>query len=357
MKMLNVVLMSSFLLLTGCATSSRTVPFLAEQSYTTLNRYDGSPMLSVMGASNGWGIYSSNLKNNAVNATLPTYDGSGNMVGSMGIRIGVDYIRELNSFLANIRHTYFYYDLLVNQNYEQQAAFIEMTEHHRDAPIQMAIVEPVEFRGLHCIAKLTSQASTPRMGGYMLDKNINCPIVVDNRLGNFGFTLTISNWHAKLDDLKVHYGDDYLRFAFDNLETMLQPVLSSLEFHVGFSQNPDEMMDYGFPPLPEGMTYTGFYLEVIPAQFKNLSLPFITPRARVLTQEDVIKIKSTGLTLPMARQWQDFFERTRDAKEAQLREPGSLTRTEEGVQMRLKDGPYESMARLFQEVIERWDGI
>lgn len=353
MKILNIALVGSFLLLAGCATSSNSVPFLGAQSYTTLSQ-EGLPLLSVKGAGEGWIIYSSSLELGFINAHRHAFDGDGNQYGSVSLHVRIAGTEDPNQ-----SQVFFSYDFLLNKNYVQRAEYIKSTRFNektrREVGYREIIVEPVQFRNLQCMEQLTARGATSRMGGYGLQKNLGCPIVINNHLGNLGFTITINHWRATLEDLQAYYGEDYLRIVFRDLEEMLKPTLESLEFHVDFSQNPDDLKGYNFPPLPEDMTYTDFYLGVIPEQFHLLSPPYVLPWNRVLTQEDVVKMKSKGLTVPMARQWKAFFERAREAKETQLRESPTRKITEEGIQIELQREV--DMVRLFAEVIEMWDEV
>lgn len=344
------------LIVTGCTTPPKTAPFLDQHTYTTLDG-TGSPLLSVNGVSEDWIIYTSHLETGSITSSWSTVDDNGSPSGSVGFRAGLG---ELNNPMSNIRRSYFSYDLLVNQNYEQQAKFIKATQYHevarREVGYRDVILESVQFRDLQCMLRLSARRSTPNMG-YILEKSISCPVVIDNKMGSFGFTLTITNWRATLEDLQEKYGDDYLRLVLGEVGEIIESTIESLVFHVDVSQSPDSLMDFDFPPVPEGMTHTDFYLEIIPKQFHRLSLPYVERRERVLVPADVERMKSKGLTLSMARQWKVFFERTRDAYEALLREPSVIGRTEEGIQMRLRDASQGDLARLFREVVEMWNDV
>ena len=347
-----VVLLLSVVLIVGCKSTPRVEPFLAQHTYTTMHR-DGTPLLSINGVSDDWIIHTSHLERGILTASWRTVDNNGSRNGSvsfgMTMAVSDGLISSSNIFL---------YDYFFNRNYTQRAEFIKNSKYNeqviREVGYKEVIVEPTSFRGLHCMKDMTARATTHH-GGYMLNKRIHCPIVIDNNLGGFVFTYTVTHWQATLEDLQADYGEDYLRAVFAELEGMLKESMDSLKFHVGFSQNPEELVGYDYPPVPEGMNYTDFYLDVMPKQFQLLTLPYQYPWKRILTTEDVAHMKSMGLTLDMAKEWRTFFEKARDTRETFLRNHSARRKTEEGIQIDLQRE--KDLVRLFEETIELWDKV
>lgn len=341
----------------GCTASPRSESFTEKHTYTATGRYSEVPLYSMSGVSDGWIIYTSALDRGTINARYHTFSEDGSQNGSLSFHLSMEVPEE-----SRESESFFYYDFLVNKNYMQRAEFIKSTQYYetvsREVGYREVIVDSVQFRNLQCIAQLSARVSTPRMVGYILQKKVHCPIVVDGKVGRFGFTYTVTQWRDALEMLQAYYGEDYLRLAFRDLAEMLKPSIESLVFHVDFSQNSDSLIGYDYPSVPEGMTYTDFYLSVIPKHFQLMTHPQVPPRRRVLTAEDITQMKSRGLTLAMAKKWHFFFEKASSEREVFLRStraPTGRVRTEEGIQIRLREA--KDMARLFSEVIEQWNEV
>lgn len=193
--------------------------------------------------------------------------------------------------------------------------------------------------GLKCIRRSGVRGRSDRFSS--ISDRIVCPVILDGRLWELSLR---HHWSISLTGDVSKEQIPSFEERLDSSLDRIRPTLNNVEFLVDLSQDSDDLT-IETPRVPEGMTYLEFYLNYIPRYFQ-ITIPAGVGATRKANIEDVELVKSSGMTLEMAKQWKAFAQYIYDVN-AEGKEP------EEIVEF---NAPAEFLD-LFTRVVENWDKV